>query len=632
MKRFIKLFILLFIAFINVNVFAKEDVYIKDAQLINDSITGDVEILDDPVFDDMNLKLNIRFYDLDSSVKYKVTIKNDSDKSYKMTDKILDNNDDSYIKYYYSYDNGNTINGNSTKSFYVTVKYENMVPTNILDNGNYSINKKIEVNLIKDLINPETSRNIIISIVFLLMIISSLYFVKKNKNRVFIIIFILLLFPLSIRAINSITITMNNEIEVYNNMLRSFYGYVDGNDDLTFLYEAFHMEEYEDNIISIDFINNMDIPDNSITSWDLSDKKDNTIIGYLINDSENTGKYKMYIGSNHKMYGNPLSTYWFGGMATLKNINFNNLYDTSRVTNMKALFYEDSLLESLDVSNFNTSNVTNMSRMFDGTRKVEHLNLSNFDTSKVTNMRSMFYNSISLKSLDVSSFDTSKVTDMSFMFGAYNGEMQLEEIIGINKFKTDNVTGMHSMFQRCIKLKKLDLSSFNTSNVTDMAYMFLWNASLEEVNLSSFNTEKVTTMAGMFHNCGHLKELDLSSFNTKNVTDMSHMFNVSDDDPNGLRYGLIKRIIMPNFDFSSVTNMIWFADTLPDCSMEFTLNLPDNFNTSRFNGMFGSTATASDAKVIINYIGSNENYVDYIIANKYPANANIIKGECVDCT
>ena len=606
MKRFIKLFILLFIAFININVYAKEEVYIKDVQLINDSITGDVEVIADPVFSDMNLKLNVRFYDLDSSVKYKVTIKNDSDKSYKMTDKILDNNDDSYIKYYYSYDNGNTINGNSTKSFYVTVKYENMVPTNILDNGNYSINKKVEVNLIKDLINPETSRNITISIVFILMILSSLYFVKKNKNRVFIIIFILLLFPLSIRALNSITITMNNNIEVYNNMLRSFYGYVDGNENLTLLNEAFHLVEYEDNITSIDFINNMDIPDNSITSWDLSDKRDNTIIGYLINDPDNTGKYKLYIGSNHKMYGNPLSAYWFGSLNALKSIKFNNLYDTSRVTNMKRLFRDDSSLESLD--------------------------LSFFDTSKVTDMRGMFYNDDGLKNLDLSSFDTSKVTDMSHMFAGYNVDMQLEEIIGIDKFKTDNVTSMRCMFQRCLNLKRLDLSSFNTSNVTDMSYMFWWNASLEEINLSSFNTEKVTTMAGMFHNCGHLKELDLSSFNTKNVTDMSRMFNVSNDDPNGLRYGLIKRIIMPNFDFSSVTDMIWFADTLPDCSMEFTLNLPDNFNTSRFTGMFGSTATESDAKIIINYISSNERFVDYIIANKYPIEANIIKGVCVDCT
>ena len=74
---------------------------LKSVDLIEDSIIGDVEILEDSSFEDMSLRFNIRFYDINSSVKYKVVVKNDSDKSYTMSDIIIDNNDNSYIKYYY---------------------------------------------------------------------------------------------------------------------------------------------------------------------------------------------------------------------------------------------------------------------------------------------------------------------------------------------------------------------------------------------------------------------------------------------------------------------------------------------------------------------------------------------------
>ena len=161
MKKTIKLLFLLFVILININVYAKSDVYIESVDLIDDSIIGDVEILEDSSFEDMSLKFNIRFYEINSSVKYKLVVKNNSDKNYTMSDNIIDNNDNSYIKYYYSYDNGKTIKANSSKTFYITIKYDEMVPNNLLDNGTYINNKSVNVNLINNS-NPETIRNITI--------------------------------------------------------------------------------------------------------------------------------------------------------------------------------------------------------------------------------------------------------------------------------------------------------------------------------------------------------------------------------------------------------------------------------------------------------------------------------------
>ena len=82
MKKIIKLLFLIFTIIFNINVYAKSDVYIESVDLIDDSIIGDVEILDESSFEDMSLKFNIRFYDINSSVKYKVVVKNNSDKNY----------------------------------------------------------------------------------------------------------------------------------------------------------------------------------------------------------------------------------------------------------------------------------------------------------------------------------------------------------------------------------------------------------------------------------------------------------------------------------------------------------------------------------------------------------------------
>ena len=49
---------------------------------------------------------------------------------------------------------------------------------------------------------------------------------------------------------------------------------------------------------------------------------------------------------------------------------------------------------------------------------------------------------------------------------------RLESITGMNYLNTSEVTRMDAMFNRCYKLKSLDLGSFNTSNVTDLTEMF----------------------------------------------------------------------------------------------------------------------------------------------------------------
>ena len=74
---------------------------------------------------------------------------------------------------------------------------------------------------------------------------------------------------------------------------------------------------------------------------------------------------------------------------------------------------------------------------------------------------------------------------------------------------TSNVTCMSYMFQRCDRLKTLDLSSWNTSNVTEMYYMFNTCSGLTSLDLSGWDTSKVTDMVGMFYGCTSLNTIKM---------------------------------------------------------------------------------------------------------------------------
>ena len=258
----------------------------------------------------------------------------------------------------------------------------------------------------------------------------------------------------------------------------------------------FHSDYYRENIVSATFVNNNDIPESAVESWNVSEDKENgEVMAWVVPNSEDSSKYDLYIGTKGKVIANENSAYVFDGFSNMKSITFNDNFDTSNATNMHGMFRRESNLTNLDLSSFDTSNVTNMGGMFSDNFALETVNLSSFDTSNVTTMAWMFSQCNKLNNLDLSTFNTSNVTNMEYMF------------------------------LNCHMLTILDLSNFDTSSVTNMNQVFTNCTALKYLNVSNFNTSKVTNMHGMFNNCNELTSLDLSSFDTRNVTDMSWMFS-----------------------------------------------------------------------------------------------------------
>ena len=347
----------------------------------------------------------------------------------------------------------------------------------------------------------------------------------------------------------------------------------------------FHSQKYKRTINSVEILDNINIPEDAVESWDVSEQQDGSAMAWVIDDSENEGYYKLYIGGNGGVRTNTNSSYIFYAFENVKYVDIIKL-DTSNVTNMSSMFSGCSSLTELDVSSFDTSNVTDMSSMFGNCSSLTTLDLSNFDTSSVTNMDTMFYNCSRLTSLDVSNFNTSNVTNMYYMFFGCSRLTSLD----VSNFDTSSVTDMRSMFYNCSRLTSLDVSSFDTSNVTDMWSMFDGCSSLTELDVSSFATSNVTDMRSMFYNCSRLTTLDVSNFDTSNVTDMSSMFD---------NCSSLTELDVSSFDTSNVTDM---SSMFSGCSRLTSLDV-SNFNTSNVTNMNYMFAYANNLNTI--YVGPN---------------------------
>ena len=101
------------------------------------------------------------------------------------------------------------------------------------------------------------------------------------------------------------------------------------------------------------------------------------------------------------------------------------------------------------------------------------------------------------------SFKAVRPTSCNAWFSSFK---ELQEIEGIENLNTEEVTSMNSMFNGCLKLTSLDLSSFNTEKVTNMWRMFSGCSSLKTIYVSDkFKIDKVSYGDDMFDGCTQLE-------------------------------------------------------------------------------------------------------------------------------
>ena len=276
------------------------------------------------------------------------------------------------------------------------------------------------------------------------------------------------------------------------------------------------------------------------------------------------------------VYLNPDSSNMFSGFVNINIIDIEN-FDTSRVTNMSRMFWENRGLVTINLSNMDTSNVTDMSGLFEECIDLTTIDISNFNTQNVTTMARMFAHT-KFTSLDLSGLNTNKVEDFTGMFE----RMKSLETLNVDGLVTSAATTMEKMFNTLPNLTSLSINNFDTQNVRSFYATFYDVDKITSLDLSDFNTSSATTMYTMFSGCESLTSLDVTSFDTGNVTDMRFMFSSLDS---------IEELDVSSFDTHNVTkmqNMFLFDVELRTiyASDKFTL---DSISDGNASGMFGES-------------------------------------------
>ena len=260
-------------------------------------------------------------------------------------------------------------------------------------------------------------------------------------------------------------------------------------------------------------------------------------------------------------------------------------------------------LSKFDGSSLDVSKVTDMSAMFENDSINDLTSLADWGTSNVTDMSDMFYhNSISdLKPL--ANWDTSKVTDMSAMFAGNS----ISDLTPLTNWKTSKVTDMSVMFEGNSISDLTPLANWDTSKVTDMSWMFVNNSIRDLTPLAHWNTSNVTNMNHMFYYNSIRDLTSVAHWNTSNVTDISYMFSSN--------YDLIDLKPIANWNISSVPN---------DSSLfayDPQLNLTNINNTPLMQG-FLKTPNALRGAV---FITNNADLVKATINKDLPDSTNTAK-------
>ena len=271
----------------------------------------------------------------------------------------------------------------------------------------------------------------------------------------------------------------------------------------------------------------------------------------------------------------------------IKSVTIINLLETNAPTTYEAMWDasrdEDEAVYAWAVKNQTNSSMydlyiggegtlvlTNGKRLFADYTKCEEINgLNKMNSTNVTDMSYMFSNLASMSTLDVSVVNTSSVTNMEGMFMTNN-----LTTLNVSGFDTGKVTNMSKMFKESSNLTSLNINGFNTANANNMSQMFMDCGNITSLNVSAFNTSNVTNMSAMFMGMSKLETLNVTSFNTANVTDMSSMFASCTK---------IQRLDLHTFNTAKVTNI---SGMFTAASSMKSVLLGEEFNKLNGSNMF----------------------------------------------
>lgn len=202
------------------------DVKIARVELLEK--TESTEIVEEPKVNLNKVDFNLKFSEVGDKATYQIVIKNESNKSFEISNETKYSDDD-YIKYEFSFDDNNILKAGEEKSMYVIISYNKEVPATSYVDGKYTVNKSVVVDIVNDTITvlvPNTISNSIlrnVAIATIIIVIIALVILVKGKSKVSVIILCLLLIPFSVYALQKISLEINAKVEIEEDSIPRVY-------------------------------------------------------------------------------------------------------------------------------------------------------------------------------------------------------------------------------------------------------------------------------------------------------------------------------------------------------------------------------------------------------------------------
>ena len=236
----------------------------------------------------------------------------------------------------------------------------------------------------------------------------------------------------------------------------------------------------------------------------------------------------------------------FSDASSLQTLNISN-FNLSNVDSMSEMFKNCTNLINLILPNSSAPKLISMRYTFQNCTNLKGIiDLSNFKPNNYVDFEFAFYYCKNITEVKLNNFKFS-----SFICAFYG--CTLLEKIDFTGISTSNITDMQNTFSYCSSLTSLDLTNFDVSMVATNKYgsgglhqTFAGCSSLETLNITGWKiTNKVTSLYGTFDKCSKLKKLDLSNWDTSGVTTLNYAFR---------RMTNIEEIDLRRADFSNVTS------------------------------------------------------------------------------
>ena len=218
-------------------VFAGSDIFtLIDASINSKSDGAEASIVS---FDTKNIVANTTYHKLNDYVEYKLTIKNNSDKTYSLKG-ISDDNDSSYVVYEYQRNVDEKITPGSKKEILVKAIYKNELTD--ISNRDFDSDFKFEFDFFDEEgnkittnigVNPKTGDNMLIYVALALSsLIGLIYFALKLKKSKIILPMLILFTPVMVKAMETtFSIRFDNELKIYDKLQVSINSGTSNNND-----------------------------------------------------------------------------------------------------------------------------------------------------------------------------------------------------------------------------------------------------------------------------------------------------------------------------------------------------------------------------------------------------------------